>query len=248
MAVLGGTTKWPRGYGIEQFYGWAAFIIAAGGSVGLLTLGARVAGSVSYEKERDTWLTLLTTPMSAEEIVSAKLLGNLYAYRWLYLGLISPLCLGCLLKPIGIILIPLQLYILLITSMAASAAALLISLQVKSSVKAIGLTIGLILFCGGGYMPFAGLFAAIFRSNELKVLMMAPCVPFLLAVPELILIEFPYLKSSTQPCFWASEDTTLLAGLLVSAAIHRFDELAGRSAGQWQSPGMRREAFTSSSH
>ena len=48
----------------------------------LLLLAARAAASVTSEKERETWDSLLATPLEPGEIINAKLLGNLYSVRW----------------------------------------------------------------------------------------------------------------------------------------------------------------------
>ena len=48
----------------------------------LLLLAARAAASITSEKERETWSSLLTTPLEGGEIINAKLLGNLYSVRW----------------------------------------------------------------------------------------------------------------------------------------------------------------------
>jgi ABC-type Na+ efflux pump permease subunit len=46
-------------------------------------VGLRASVSISAERERGTWDALLTSPLSAGEIVWGKLWGSLYALRWL---------------------------------------------------------------------------------------------------------------------------------------------------------------------
>ena len=48
-------------------------------------LGIRAATGIIAERERDTWDPLLLSPLEAGEIVAGKLLGSLYAMRWLLL-------------------------------------------------------------------------------------------------------------------------------------------------------------------
>src|SRR5262249_20931526 len=48
---------------------------------GLIMLAGRAAASVAGEKERDTWLTLLSTPLDAQEIVWGKMIGSLLS-QW----------------------------------------------------------------------------------------------------------------------------------------------------------------------
>ena len=47
------------------------------------SIGLRASGVVAAERQRHTWDTLLTTPLSGTEIVLAKTWGSLYALRWL---------------------------------------------------------------------------------------------------------------------------------------------------------------------
>ena len=74
----------------QQFIGLALVLSNFVGCFGLLIVAARAATLITSEKERDCWVSLLGTPLSAADIVQAKLLGNLYAARWisLLLGLI----------------------------------------------------------------------------------------------------------------------------------------------------------------
>ena len=50
---------------------------------GLLLLTARAAGSITSEKERDCWVSLIGTPLEAGQIVKAKILGSLWSLRGL---------------------------------------------------------------------------------------------------------------------------------------------------------------------
>ena len=50
---------------------------------GLLLLTARAAGSITSEKERDCWVSLISTPLDARQIVKAKILGSLWSLRGL---------------------------------------------------------------------------------------------------------------------------------------------------------------------
>jgi ABC-type transport system involved in multi-copper enzyme maturation permease subunit len=53
-----------------------------------LMLGVRASTCVTHERERDTFDTLLTTPMSADTMLTAKLVGNLTSLRigWMWFG------------------------------------------------------------------------------------------------------------------------------------------------------------------
>jgi ABC-type transport system involved in multi-copper enzyme maturation permease subunit len=67
---------------------WARSVTAAVGSLTLLAVAVRAATCISGERDRQTFDSLLTTPMSASEMLAAKALGNVAAIRlaWIWLG------------------------------------------------------------------------------------------------------------------------------------------------------------------
>jgi hypothetical protein len=52
-----------------------------------LAVGLRAASTIASERERNTWDSILTSPLEGGEIVYAKLAGSLYGLRWLLLAL-----------------------------------------------------------------------------------------------------------------------------------------------------------------
>lgn len=236
----------------ESYFGWAAFVLGAFGSIMLLAVGSRAAGLITYEKERETWLSLLTTPLKAEEIVSAKLLGNLYIYRWGAAGLLAILGLGVVLHPVSVWLIPLTAFTLFFTGMVATMVGLHASLKVKSSVKSIGVTMVVLVLMGGAYLPFVGMFAAVAGAGELITLMLAPCVPFLLAGPIVLQFDHNVPGEVLGALVMGVVGYAVLAGILYTSAVQRFDELCERGSevdatGEPQRPRVSGEPITSSS-
>jgi ABC-type transport system involved in multi-copper enzyme maturation permease subunit len=53
-----------------------------------LAVGLRAASTIASERERNTWDSILTSPLEGSEIVYAKLAGSLYGLRFLFLALI----------------------------------------------------------------------------------------------------------------------------------------------------------------
>jgi ABC-type transport system involved in multi-copper enzyme maturation permease subunit len=53
-----------------------------------LAVGLRAASTIASERERNTWDSILTSPLEGGEIVYAKLAGSLYGLRFLFLALI----------------------------------------------------------------------------------------------------------------------------------------------------------------
>jgi hypothetical protein len=52
-----------------------------------LAVGLRAASTIASERERNTWDSILTSPLEGSEIVYAKLVGSLYGLRFLFLAL-----------------------------------------------------------------------------------------------------------------------------------------------------------------
>jgi ABC-type transport system involved in multi-copper enzyme maturation permease subunit len=53
-----------------------------------LAVGLRAASTIASERERNTWDSILTSPLEGREIVNAKLAGSLYGLRFLCLALV----------------------------------------------------------------------------------------------------------------------------------------------------------------
>ena len=218
----------------ENYFEFTSILVAVMGPLVMLILGSRAAGLITYEKEKETWVSLLTTPMSAKEIITAKLFGNLYAMRWALGGLMVAPLLGMVLRP-QFFLAP--LLTALITGGAAITATLIglfYSLKVKNSVKAISLTMGTLVVLGGGYLPFVGLFAAIVSAGEEFMLMLAPCVPFLYAM-SILMVTVTEINSPPGEMIAAYimglAGYWVLSLILSSALIEQFDEICERGDG-----------------
>jgi ABC-type Na+ efflux pump permease subunit len=117
-----------------------------------LVLGAVAATSVTAEHEADTWVSLLATPLESTEILRGKLLGAFWRVRGLLLGLAVVWLVGLVcgaVHPLGL---------LLTAAMTAidlgfiAALGTFVSLWNKTSGRAIGLTIGLLVLLNGGYL------------------------------------------------------------------------------------------------
>ncbi len=65
----------------EYFCQYAVFMSTFLCCCGLLLLTVRAAGSITSEKERDCWVSLISTPLEGGQIVKAKILGSLWSLR-----------------------------------------------------------------------------------------------------------------------------------------------------------------------
>ncbi len=248
LGVLGGGLYWYcmilfgfSGYGMGWRGGGQDFMPANMMITGFLTtgtvilMGLRAAGLIAYEKERDCWLSLLSTPLTGAEIIGAKAAGNMYAFRWVLAPLLFIWFLQITLTPHYIVAIPCHLFTLGATGLFATAVGLAYSLQFKSSLKAIGATMGTLFFIGGGYLMCccAPLTMGGGGASELFQMAMVGCIPFLLAVPA-ALVDLDDLFDGHDSWIVAdyligSVGYAIAGGVLLSMLIGMFDERVGRT-------------------
>ena len=196
-----------------------------------ILVGARAACSITSEKERDAWQSLISTPLSGSQIVRAKVLGSIYAFRYLFGVLFLLWGMALIVDPGFIIAIPFLLWTLLVITCTVASLGVLLSLRMKSSLWAMAATLGIGIFAGGGYlfccMPF--MFAA--GPGDEGQIIMAPCIPFLMATP--IMFYSPGFSPREGGIIAANVlgviGYTIIAAVLYGSAIACFDMFSGRT-------------------
>jgi ABC-type transport system involved in multi-copper enzyme maturation permease subunit len=205
------------------------------GSGLLLLQAARASSLITVEKERDTWISLISTPLSGPEIVMGKLLGNLYAARWGVGLLMLTWGLGLWFSIPFAVVIPVFLGTYLVCAISVSCIGLIYSLRSKTSLRAMGLTLATILFMGGGYIacccPVLELTGP---SGDWFELGFAPCMPFLVAAPGVFYAEGIDGGSSADGELAGAYVAgvmfyTVVATSLVAYLTTQFDAAAGRT-------------------
>jgi ABC-type transport system involved in multi-copper enzyme maturation permease subunit len=117
-----------------------------------LVAATRSALSFTSEIEKETWTSLLATPLDATEILSGKILGTFWGMRWLgllYLAFVVLALAAGAVHPLAGVLVVVEVLIYLAFAAALGTA---FSLSSKSSVFALGGTILTLLVMNGGYM------------------------------------------------------------------------------------------------
>lgn len=117
-----------------------------------LLMAAAAATSVTYEREKETWVSLIATPLTGTEILQGKMLGSAWRVRLLIGALLLIWLIGFLcgaVHPIGLFLTILvaSVYLFFIAMLGTY-----LSLVSRSSARAISGTIAILLFLNGGYM------------------------------------------------------------------------------------------------
>lgn len=221
----------------------ATAMIGAGLCCGLgIFAAARAACSITAEKERDCWQSLLGTPLTGTEIVRAKVLGSVYAMRYLFAVLFVIWGMAVVISPDYMLSLPFTLYTLLVIVFSAVSLGVLFSLRMKSSLWSMAATLGVCFVVGGGYMfccmPF--FIVASGPGDDALALTLAPCIPFLLAAPGMFYVEGISTNEGEIIAAYVlgTFGYTITAGVLFTAACSTFDRFAGRTDIETMNPDM----------
>lgn len=220
----------------EDYMGLVVGMVGVCGSILLLMAGSRAAGLICHERERDTWLSLLTTDLSSAEIVNAKTWGNLYAFRWPFVGIVLMPLLGALLDIAAVLATLGVIAVLVCVGWAATAIGLAASLRMTSSIKAVGLTVLLLLSIGAFYSALAGTFLALggADSEAMAFLVFPPLVPFLLVFPAIFCLDNGTPPDEMVVAYFAGLIFYTFLGFAVSASnVAIFDKVCQRGVGKW---------------
>jgi ABC-type transport system involved in multi-copper enzyme maturation permease subunit len=224
----------------QTYLMYDTFMGAALATGGLLLVAARAAGSISSERERDCWVSLISTPLEPREIVWAKILGSIWSIRGVAALLLFIWGLTLLLSPGFMIVLPFLCGTFLILAFYAAALGVRYSLWCRSSMRAMAATLATGLFVGGIYLFCCMTVMIAARPSgpdEGILLIFTPCVPFLLGFPSVAYSESDHMFSGHH-----SEGPVLVfayilgnVGYLIAAvaltgsSIGSFDWLSGRT-------------------
>lgn len=161
-------------------------ISVALGLGGVLFAGSRSAGAVCSEKEQQSWESLLSTDLSATEVVMGKMFGSLLSVRPLFFLVLSICTAPLVLEPALVFVLVAEMVTLTILCQFAAVLGTAFSLYCDSSLRAIGATICMITLIGGGYIFFL---MPLFIVWEPLPIVFAPVVPLLLGCPFVFYIE-----------------------------------------------------------
>ncbi|MEI8374606.1 MAG: ABC transporter permease [Planctomycetota bacterium] len=166
---------------------------------GLLLLTARAAGSITSEKERDSWVSLIGTPLEAGQIVKAKIMGSLWSLRGLVPFLAVVWLPALLLRPSFFWGIAFSLLNLGILAAFTATLGVYCSLRSKNTLRAMGAALGIAIMVGGGYLMCCCPVMAVGGggSGTAWQLGLAPCMPLLLAWPGIISLILDSSRSGT---------------------------------------------------
>jgi hypothetical protein len=203
----------------------------------VLGVATGAAGRLTGEREEDTWISLISTPLTPVEIVRAKMLGALWATRWIGLIWGALIVLGVTLgglHPIGAVAVTIATGAYLAFACALGT---FFSARSKSSARAVTATVASMIAFNGGYLFAAAPVLAILRPMRTFI--------FLAGVTPLVevfsLLSYSDVRAFPSP--WRSGESVLdgiatyllsivtylgVAGLLSWDALRNFDDVNGR--------------------
>lgn len=117
----------------------------------LIGIAVRAAGSVGSERDRDTLVSLLTTPFTSGQILGSKFWGAIASIRLLMYWLLVVWFIGIVTGAVSFLAAPLQVLAFVPPAIAAAAVGLYLSVACKTSLRALMLTLIAMLFGLGGH-------------------------------------------------------------------------------------------------
>jgi len=220
----------------NDYFQYASMAGALAGCAALLLIGMRAAGAIAGEKERDCWLSLVSTPLTAREIVLAKVVGNVYALRWILVVPIGIWALGVVLWLPYLLVLLVLVVLLLLLALFISSLGVLASFLCRTTLRAMGATLATALFLGGGYLGLCCLPLMIGGPGSgTAAIILAPCAPFLLFIPGLIYVDLfhNFLRGDQgvviAAFFVGVLGYALATAMLCASMVANFDRWAGRT-------------------
>jgi ABC-type transport system involved in multi-copper enzyme maturation permease subunit len=217
------------------------------GLVGLLMVLVRAAGSITAEKERDCWTSLVSTPLSPAQIVWAKIAGSFYSTRLLAVPLILLYGMAVLVRPEFFLLVPVMIATWGVLALYVASLGMLFSLWCRTSVRAMAGSVATAVFFGGGYllccMPlFIG------SSGDGWEFLFTLCLPMLLGIPEYYFDshilnpqQFPQNEPKFAVVYILGMGAYFAAALVLTlTCVENLDGFAGRPGGMGGAPLPRR--------
>lgn len=202
----------------------------------LLRTAVRAAGGIGAERDRDTWLSLLATPLSEEDIIYAKIAGSLKPLLQCCLALMPAWVVAMMLGAMSPIALPLLLIEAAAYGFFVAAMGVHQSLVRKTTTAALGatLTIG-VLMCGVVQL-FGGCVFAMLQTTGLDQQVIIQAV--LLSIPWIVIGGSAFhpgeLKSFNEPEIVIIATLFVLGNavvglILAGRAVDQFGPVTGRT-------------------
>jgi ABC-type transport system involved in multi-copper enzyme maturation permease subunit len=126
----------------EEFVWFQVGFATLLGFCAMTLIAAWAASSIGAEREAETWVTMMATPVSSREMLAGKIAGSIYAARPALVPLVVLWVLGGVDDPRSLAALPFTLAAMAVLSLAAATVGVGFSLWCASSTRALGMTLG----------------------------------------------------------------------------------------------------------
>jgi ABC-type transport system involved in multi-copper enzyme maturation permease subunit len=248
---------WSKGYGVSTRDTIALnttlrYISPLYLTLWLLAVAGAAASSVSFEREQDTWDSLVSTPLSGWEILRGKSVGVLWGLRGfaalLSLFWIVGLAAGAV-HPFGLLV---ALGVVAILTWFVIGLGTLASLVCKKTSRALTATITILLLLNVGYLVVLYPIALAERDPEFFTHSILGCTP---VIASYSLLSYPQVGQLIATITDRSRPSefdfravgysalvllayVLAAGILTWRSVQRFDRVVDRPRREGQEPGL----------
>ncbi|QGJ68370.1 Hypothetical protein PBC10988_0290 [Planctomycetales bacterium 10988] len=218
-------------YRIRDFCSTLAYLNVLFITIWLLLVTSRAATSVTSERERDTWLTILSTSLTSSEIIFGKLVGSIVA-MW-HITLLPLVIYGLILivVPSYVIRLPLIFFVWLVLTFTFTTWGIFCSCYFKTSNRALLVSLGTSLFVGGGYLIC--LFPCLIELDEdSAAIFLSGLVPYVLIIPSVGGNSFLHGPDDIElilPGFVGVFFYAVVGVVLYATMIQNFDRWMGRT-------------------
>jgi ABC-type transport system involved in multi-copper enzyme maturation permease subunit len=130
---------------------WVRFMNVVLGTFIIIGAGVRAAGAVGAERDHDTLTSLLTSPLTAAEILGGKWWGAVFGMRTLALWLAFAWAIGIVTGSVSVLGVPIAPVAIALPAAAAACAGLLFSVNCRTTLRALIWTLVALLFGMGGH-------------------------------------------------------------------------------------------------
>lgn len=129
---------------------WVRIVGTLVATLTLVGVAVRAASSVIGEKDRQTWDSLMTTPLESRDMLFGKWLGSVFSVRWVVLWLIVVWCVGVFLGGLYSFAVPWIVLSWIVYATFLATVGLWFSTVCRSSLSAALSTLAATVFCFGG--------------------------------------------------------------------------------------------------
>jgi ABC-type transport system involved in multi-copper enzyme maturation permease subunit len=205
----------------------------------VLLVTSNSAGSITSEREKDTWTTLISTPLEGRDILWSKFYAVCYGVRYWYLLIVLMWALVLPFRPGILFVVPFVMATHAVAIFFAGAVGLRCSLQASTSLKSMGMALA-IMVVGVVFVPLvaAGFGALLFWTGEIPAFLIPFSLPVLFGSMHFVIAENMNSSRSMDGtgavafimgCFSSFTAYALAAWAIYERVVQSFDQHAGRT-------------------